>query len=91
MGQGGVVLAHGAARLSARWWRAPAAAVRCAHGPPRVGAAHPYPRTPTRGKLSLQAVFLRAVARVCASRSFFVLAHAATRPSFSVRFPCSLV
>ena len=75
------VLAHGATRPCARLLRAPAAAVRCAYGPPRVGAARPYPRTPTRGKLSLQAVFCARCARVCASRRcFFVLAHAATRP-----------
>ena len=41
----------------------------------------PLPRTPTRGKLSLQAFFCARCARVCASRRcFFVLAHAATRP-----------
>ena len=51
----------------------------------------PLPRTPTRGKLSLQAVFCALRARVRFAQFFFVLAHAATRPSFSVRFPCSLV
>ena len=37
-------------------------AARCARGPRGRGAARPYPRTPTRGKLSLQA-FARCRAR----------------------------
>ena len=48
------VLAHAATRLRARWWRAPAA-LFASHQPPRAGAARPYPRTPARGMLSLQA------------------------------------
>ena len=56
--------------------------------PPGQGATRPYPRTPTRGKLSLQAFarcarVLRFAQGVLCSRTVrpavFVLAHAATR------------
>ena len=74
---------HGA--LVARSCRA----ARSARGPRGRGAARPYPRTPTRGKLSLQAfarfrarAALRAGVSVLAhgATRMFVLAHAATRP-----------
>ena len=72
---------HGA--LVARSCRA----ARSARGPRGRGAARPYPRTPTRGKLSLQAFARCARAALCAGVSvlahgatrMFVLAHAATR------------
>ena len=74
-----VLLAHVAAGLCARWWRAPAAAARCAHGPRGKGLRAPpsdsYPR-----QAELAGCLLCAHAHVCASRSFFVLAHGATRP-----------
>ena len=65
------MLAHGAVRLWARLLRAPAAAVRFAHGPRGRGYA-PLPRTPTRGKLSLQAVFFARCARPAALRAGFL-------------------
>ena len=73
------VSADGAERLTARLWRAPATAVRFAPAPRGRGAARPYPRTPTRGKLSLQA-FARCRARAALRAGGFVLAHGATRP-----------
>ena len=45
---------------------------------PGAGAARPYPRTPTRGKLSLQA-FARCARVLRFAQVFFVLAHGATR------------
>ena len=55
---------HGA--LVARSCRA----ARSARGPRGRGAARPYPRTPTCGKLSLQA-FARCARACCASRRVF--------------------
>ena len=78
------VPAHGTVRLCAHRWRAPAAAVRCARGSPRVGATRPYPRTPTRGKLSLQAFFCALRARVRFAQ--FFCAGACSRTSV-----CALV
>ena len=46
---------------------------------PEGGASRPYPRTPSRGKLSLQAVFCALRARVRFAQVSFVLAHGATR------------
>ncbi len=63
---------HGA--LVARSCRA----ARAARGPRGRGAARPYPRTPTRGKLSLQA-FARLRARAALRAGVSVLAHGATR------------
>ena len=84
------VLAYGATRLWVRLWRTSAAAVRCAHGHPEDRGCAPLPRTPTRGKLSLQAVFC-ALTRTCALRAvFLVLAHAATRPCARSRHSRSL-
>ena len=76
---------HAVCALVARSRRA----ARAARGPRGRGAARPYPRTPTRGKLSLQAfarcrarAALRAGVSVLAHGAtlMFVLAHAATRP-----------
>ena len=53
-------------------------AARAARGPRGRGAARPYPRTPTRGKLSLQA-FARCRARAALRAGCVVLAHGATR------------
>ena len=82
------VPAHGTGRLWVRRWRAPAAAVRCARGSPRVGATRPYPRTPTRGKLSLQAVFFCALRTRVRFAQFFVLAHGAARRVRFAQFLC---
>ena len=62
-------------------------AARAARGPRGRGAARPYPRTPTRGKLSLQA-FARCRARAALRAGVSVLAHGATRPCvpFSLAF-----
>ena len=71
--------------LSARSLRA----ARFALSPPGRGATRPYPRTPTRGKLSLQAFarcarvlrFAQGVSVLAhGATRMFVLAHAATRP-----------
>ena len=80
-GDGGVwcVLAHEAAGRTARWWRAPAAAVRFALSPPRgEGLRAPTPGPPTRGKLSLQA-FARCARVLRFAQGVSVLAHGATR------------
>ena len=60
--------------------------------PPRAGAARPYPRTPTRGKLSLQA-FARCRARAALRAGVAVLAHGATRRvvlAHAATRPCAL-
>ncbi len=62
-------------------------AARAARGPRGRGATRPYPRSPTRGKLSLQA-FARCRARAALRAGVSVLAHGATRPCvpFSLAF-----
>ena len=75
------VSVDGAERLTARLWRAPATAVRFAPAPRGRGAARPYPRTPTRGKLSLQA-FARC-ARVLRFAQVFLCSR--TQPPVRVR------
>ena len=60
--------------------------------PPRAGAARPYPRTPARGKLSLQA-FARCRARAALRAGVAVLAHGATRRvvlAHAATRPCAL-
>ena len=71
------VLAHGATRRVRAGGALPPRRSLCSQ-PPRAGAARPYPRTPTRGKLSLQA-FARCRARAALRAGVSVLAHAATR------------
>ena len=83
---GGFVLAHAATRLCVLA-HASTRRVRAAGAlPPRrsrcsrslgAGATRPYPRTPTRGKLSLQA-FARSRARAVLRAGVSVLAHGAT-------------
>ena len=75
--QGVSVLAHGATRRVRAGGALPPRRSLCSQ-PPRAGAARPYPRTPTRGKLSLQA-FARCRARAALRAGVSVLAHGATR------------
>ncbi len=65
---------HAVCALVARSRRA----ARLARGPRGRGVTRPYPRTPTRGKLSLQA-FARCRARAALRAGVSVLAHGATR------------
>ena len=58
--------------------RAPAAPLALLAVPGGEGLRAPTPRTPTRGKLSLQA-FARLRARAALRAGCFVLAHVATR------------
>ena len=75
--QGVSVLAHGATRRVRAGGALPPRRSLCSQ-PPRAGAARPYPRTPTCGKLSLQA-FARCRARAALRAGVSVLAHGATR------------
>ena len=74
------MLAHAAARGAVRLWRAPAAAVRFAHGPRGKGLRAP-PSDSLPRQAELAGFLLRALrARVRFAQVFFVLAHAAARP-----------
>ena len=72
------VLAHGATCRVRAGGALPPRRSRCSRSPGVRGYAPLPPRTPTRGKLSLQA-FARCRARAALRAGVFMLAHAATR------------
>ncbi len=72
------VSVDGAERLTARWWRAPAAAVRFALSPPRVRGCAPLPPDPYLRQAEL-AGFCALRARAALRAGVSVLAHGATR------------
>ena len=79
-GDGGVwcVLAHEAAGRTARWWRAPSAAVRFALSPPGARGCAPLPPDPYPRQAEL-AGFCALRARAALRAGVSVLAHGATR------------
>ena len=68
----------GAERLTARWWRAPSAAVRFALSPPGARGCAPLPPDPYPRQAEL-AGFCALRARAALRAGCFVLAHVATR------------